>query len=127
MENEMKNPVVYVDGQNEPVKLPTRFEVCPQCEGRGTSSAYLGVFTASEWAEQDDDFKEDYIAGRYDRPCECCNGLRVIPVVDEDRCDPELLKEYQRQMDEEAHDREIERQERLMEGGWRELGWYSDY
>lgn len=111
----IKEPVVYTDeSPDEPVKLPFKFEVCDQCEGRGTSSAYLGAFTQDEWAEQDDDFKEDYIAGRYDRPCETCGGKRVVPVVDEDRCKPELLAEYRRQQKDDADCDEIQRQERMM-------------
>ena len=110
----MKEPVVYIDGENEPVKLPFRYEVCPQCDGHGTSSAYLGAFTASEWAEQDDEFKEDYIAGRYDRTCETCGGKRVVPEVDEDRCDPALLEKYHEQQRELADLRRTEDMER----GW---------
>lgn len=121
----MKDKIIYTDENDEPHELPTKFEVCHQCRGHGTSSAYLGAFTGSEWAEQDDEFKEDYIAGRYDRTCETCNGLRVMPYVDEARCDPELLKAYQEQERSLAEMRQCERMERYFEGGWREGPMYG--
>lgn len=117
--------IIYTDENDEQHELPTRFEVCPSCQGHGTSSAYLGAWTASEWAQEDDEFKEDYLAGRYDRPCETCDGLRVVPLVDEEQCDPKLLKAYQDHQRELAEMRSVERQERLMEGGWRDMGWYG--
>ena len=116
--------LLYTDDDN-PITLPERFELCPCCEGRGTSSGYLGAFTREELYD-DPDFAEDYLAGRYDRPCQECQGLRVVAVVDEDRCPPNLLEEYRKQQADEADCRDIERQERLMEGGWRELGWYGE-
>ena len=92
------------------VNLPYFFEVCPQCEGSGTSSAYLGAYTASEWAEQDDEFKEDYIAGRYDRTCQTCNGLRVVAEVDREQCPADLLKRWD---EAEAFDAECRRTQRM--------------
>lgn len=67
-----------------------------KCEGCGTDRGRSvecdgGGFTSSEWAEQDDDFKSDYLAGVYDRTCECCKGLRVIEVIDRDRADPAVV------------------------------------
>lgn len=55
-----------------------KFIVCPECEGTGSSSAYLGAFTSEEMWEQGDEFVEDYIAGRYDRNCDECKGQRVV-------------------------------------------------
>lgn len=50
--------------------------ICEVCEGEGRSSAYLGAFTMSEFEETFDDFesREDYFAGRYDKPCKACKG-----------------------------------------------------
>lgn len=76
-----------------------KFEVCPECEGHGTSSAHLGSFTASEFAEQfDEDEARDYFAGAYDRKCEYCNGDRVVKVPG---CEitGETLRERQNSMD----------------------------
>lgn len=80
------------DNDGDEVMYPTVCEVCPQCHGKGTSSAYLGAYTASEWAEQDDDFRDDYMAGRYDRTCDTCHGRNVIEVPDYASMSPELRK-----------------------------------
>lgn len=55
-----------------------KFSVCPECQGTGSSSAYLGAFTHDDLMEQGEDFIEDYIGGAYDRKCDHCNGLRVV-------------------------------------------------
>lgn len=56
-----------------------KYAVCPACEGRGTSSAYLGAFTSEDMDQMDEDWKDDYRAGRFDRPCDECQGQRVVP------------------------------------------------
>lgn len=94
--------------------LPTHFELCPHCEGRGSSSAYLGAFTRSDFEEQGPDFFEDYMNGAYDQECPCCKGLRVIEVVSVDRLTPKQREAYEAERQEEA-DYEAEcRMERLM-------------
>jgi RecJ-like exonuclease len=103
----MSNPtLVTVTIDEVEHTLPSRFEVCGLCEGRGTSCAHVecdgGGFTSSEWAEQDEEFREDYLAGRYDRPCPSCKGLRVVSVIDEDRCDAGLLAAYREEQEDEA-------------------------
>lgn len=115
----IKEPTVFIDSDSDDedsklVKLPFVYEVCDHCNGHGTSSAYLGAFTQSEWAEESDEFKEDYLAGRYDRPCETCGGQRVVPVVDEQRCDPKLLAIYRRQKADDDECDAIYRMERRM-------------
>ena len=78
----------------EEVDLPAKFQVCGDCSGMGGSSAYLGAFTRDEMDEMGEEFLEDYRAGNFDRPCETCQGQRVVAVVDEDECDPALLEEF---------------------------------
>jgi hypothetical protein len=78
----------------EDVRLPTRRIVCPRCDGKGTHDhpAFNG-FTQSDredWA--DDDFMEEYRRGSYDVLCEECEGRNVVDEVDEERCDPAVLK-----------------------------------
>lgn len=73
-------------------KFPARFAVCWDCEGHGTDRGRNiecdgGGFTASEWDEQDEDFRRDYMAGRYDLPCPTCKGLRVVKEIDTDTID----------------------------------------
>jgi rRNA maturation protein Nop10 len=59
-------------------RLPARYVVCGYCSGTGTSSAYLGAFTADEWSQESVEFREDYLAGAYDRECPECGGKRVV-------------------------------------------------
>ena len=55
-----------------------KFAVCPDCQGRGTSSAYLGAFTSEDLDYMGEEGREDLAAGRFDRPCSSCNGQRVV-------------------------------------------------
>ena len=78
---------IYGDRGEHQFRFPARWIICPDCEGCGTDRGASvecdgGGFTASEWAEQDDDFKADYLAGRYDRPCRPCKGKGRIMAVD---------------------------------------------
>lgn len=107
---------LYDDDGNE-IKLPSIKEVCPRCRGEGkhVNPAIDGNgITQSEMAELGDDFREDYLAGVYDVPCEECGGLRVIDAVDEERCDPELLKRWQDWQRDEAEYRAQVAAERRM-------------
>lgn len=114
--------ILYL-GDDE-IPLPTKWEICGHCEGEGTSSAYLGVFTRDDMDEMDDEWKEDYCAGRFDRACEHCSGGKV-KVADWDRMPPEHQDAYRAQLEEEHQTRQTERMERRMEGGWREE--WQDY
>lgn len=119
----MKPTLINDDGSES--ELPYKWEICGRCSGEGKSSAYLGAYTADRWAEQDDDFKDDYIGGKYDRPCEHCNGSGKRPVADRSRMSKEQWRAYRDQQRDIQESRSIERQERLMEGGWREEGWFD--
>ena len=120
----MANKVLYDDDGGER-ELPTKFEVCGQCEGRGKSSAYLGAFTRDDFEDEGPEFEEDYFAGRYDRACETCGGKRVVEVVDREKLSKADLKAWDAQEEERYQDAETSRMERLMEGGWKEEGWYG--
>jgi hypothetical protein len=84
---------IYGNRGTHAIDLPAKWAVCPACEGEGKSSSYLGAFTASEWRDQDDDFKQNYCAGAYDRPCETCNGRSTVQ-----RIDVERLTRWQRRL-----------------------------
>lgn len=73
---------IYTNCQQIDATFPARWHICAHCEGSAKSSSYLGAYTASEWAEQDDDFKENYMAGGYDRPCDACDGLGRVQTID---------------------------------------------
>jgi hypothetical protein len=121
----MGKPVLYDDDGGER-ELPVRYEICDQCQGSGTSSAYLGAFTRDELWDQGEEWVEDYVKGRFDRACETCGGRRVIEVVDRKKLSKADRKAWNEQCEEERSDRETSRMERLMEGGWREEGWYGN-
>lgn len=76
---------IYGDNKEHVITFPSKWAVCPHCEGNGKSSSYLGAFTASEWRDQDEDFRENYLAGAYDRPCETCKGRTTVQEIDEER------------------------------------------
>lgn len=107
------------------VELPTRFEVCDRCEGRGKhmNPAIDGHgITEDEWngPDWDDESRETYLSGGYDITCEECKGLRVVPVVDEDRCDKALFAKYQEHVMDQARDDAEDRAIRRMEMGYLE-------
>lgn len=72
--------------------LKVRWEVCPACRGRGTSTAYLGDVT--EWLREDPDAAEDYWGGLYDQACPTCDGRTTVQVVDEESTHPDSLAIY---------------------------------
>jgi hypothetical protein len=116
------------EGDEVEREMPTKYAVCSQCEGKGTSSAYLGAFSGRrlEEARADEEFWDDYRSGRLDRACETCGGTRVVPVIDRKKCTKADLKAWDKQAKEEAEYQEMCRQERLFEGGWREEGWFDE-
>jgi RecJ-like exonuclease len=118
--------ILFEDKDGVEHELPTKWKICPQCEGHGKSSLYLGAFTGEQMRE-DPEFAEEYMAGRYDRTCETCKGSGKVEEVDRRRCNAKLLRAYDKQQDSITEMRAIERQERLFEGGWREEGWFDAY
>lgn len=94
-------------------EVPGKFELCPRCEGAGKHDhpAFENGLTQSDF-EEDPDFREEYLAGRYDVPCEECHGQRVVVVPDCERLSPEekeVLNSYQEMMAEDARERAHER------------------
>ena len=77
----MKTPTLFCDDGTE-TELPFRWEICGHCRGEGKSSAYLGAYTRDEMDEQGQEFFEDYMAGRYDRACDRCDGAGKVKRVD---------------------------------------------
>jgi len=86
-------------GERVTETLPTRWHICDECDGEGKTSRAVecdgGGFTASEWAEQDDDFREDYLAGRYARACTVCRGSGKVRLVDHERLTDEQAEYLQ--------------------------------
>lgn len=97
-------PTLYTD-DDRTIALPFKFVICCDCEGHGKSSAYLGAFTADEMGGQDDEWREDYFSGRFDRMCEPCDGTGKIAVADESRMTKDQRRQYREQC---RADREID-------------------
>jgi hypothetical protein len=89
-------------GDEEPTLMPVKYEVCPTCEGRGhhVSPSIDEHGLSPQDFEEDPDFAEDYMSGRYDVTCYGCDGQRVVAEVDRERCDPEDLARYDAYMEE---------------------------
>lgn len=101
----------------ETVTIPSVFEVCHRCKGKGKHDhpAFSNGITSSEWAQDwDDDSREGYLSGRYDVPCEACDGLRVVAVPDFDRLPPDLLARVEAHLDRLARDRAEQRAEQRL-------------
>jgi predicted methyltransferase len=92
---------------HEELIVPAKRVLCTQCNGDGTSSAYLGDFTWTEMNEQGEDFVEDYFAGRLDKQCETCKGKRWELIPDEDRMTKEQVAEVKDFYDQAYYDRQV--------------------
>lgn len=119
-----KKIVLFEDDDSER-ELPSKWVICSDCRGNGASSAYLGAFTRDQMDEEGREFLEDYVAGRYDRTCDHCGGSGKVKVADYDRMSAADAAAYRAQEADRAAVDRIQRMERLMEGGWREEGWYN--
>tara|TARA_R100000781_G_scaffold96640_1_gene60623 strand:- start:573 stop:950 length:378 start_codon:yes stop_codon:yes gene_type:complete len=71
------NPIVYLWILGMVKKI-----ACFECNGNGRTTSHIepdgGGFTSNEWSEMDDDFRENYFAGNYDKKCNTCNGTGKI-------------------------------------------------
>jgi hypothetical protein len=79
------------------------WNVCPRCGGEGSyvNPAIDGHgITAEEMHDLGDDFRDDYMAGVYDVPCDVCKGRRVV--TDEELKDYEDGAEARAEMAAEA-------------------------
>lgn len=71
-----------VDGEVPTCSVTIRWEICPTCEGEGGHSRHLGVIDPEAWSEWDDDDREGYLSGRYDRSCDRCGGDGKVREID---------------------------------------------
>lgn len=82
--------IIGMDRDYEEVKIsvPSKYEVCPRCGGEGHHSnpSIDGNGFSDEIRDDDPEFYEDYMAGRYDVRCTVCNGERVVSVPDTSAC-----------------------------------------
>lgn len=67
----------YFDENDVEQVAPHKWEICPACEGAGSTCRHVGVIDG-----EDQDFVDDVRAGHYDRACEACNGRGSVIVPD---------------------------------------------
>ena len=55
---------------------PSPWVICPTCSGDGHHAKHLGSFTATEFNDyfEDEDDRDAYFNGDYDRMCQTCRG-----------------------------------------------------
>lgn len=112
-------------GESTDVTIPQRWEICCECEGEGKHAHAIdgdGI-TGSEWNEWDDDERENYLEGRYDRTCEVCRGSGKMKVTDYDslremeRKYPGICEQWENHCEAEyQYDREAEAERRYFGG-----------
>lgn len=89
-------------------ELPSKYQVCSKCEGHGTHlNPSIGehAYSAEEFQQEFDEEEAcEYFTrgGIYDVDCIRCGGKRVEEVVDEEKCDKELLKRYHAKLADDA-------------------------
>lgn len=93
--------ITYWHNDEERV-APHKWAICGQCDGHGKSSAYLGAYTRDDMDEQGPDFEDDYMSGRYDRACECCDGSGKVMVADYTRMKPEEIAAHKEDLADDA-------------------------
>jgi hypothetical protein len=99
-------------------KIPAVFGVCDRCRGTGVHDhpAFSNGISQEQF-DEDPEFKEDYMAGKYDVRCSECKGQRVVPVVNPDTLsapDKELYELYLQMQRDEAQSRaEVEAERRM--------------
>ncbi len=104
------------DGIFEEVQIPTKFEVCSRCRGKGThvNPAVDGNGIGQEEFDEDPDFQEAYFSGVYDVTCQKCEGERVEKVPDFDRMTPEMKEAWK---EDESSRREFAHWQRSIDNG----------
>lgn len=88
--------------------LPTKFELCPRCKGKGShvNPAVDGSgLTQEDFDEGGPEFRDDYMAGVYDVACHECRGKRVVAVPDWERLTEAERILWKKHVQEEADDR----------------------
>ena len=92
----------YTETEDEIVhELPSKYEVCPRCHGKGShvNPNVDGHGLTWEDFDQDPDFKEAYFSGVYDVACYECKGKRVIEVPDESLFNDEDRAAYEQHLE----------------------------
>lgn len=116
------------DGDEVVIEVPSKMEVCDDCEGHGTvlnESMRNYAYTSEDEEFHDPEFREEYFkrGGIYDVQCPTCKGKNVVEVPDEEainrneklKADFEKYSEWKDDRDQaDAEYEAICRSERLM-------------
>ena len=100
--NHVIAPILFLENGDKLI-LPTHWEVCPVCDGRGTHvnpSIDSGGISGETFAN-DPDFADSYFSGVYNVPCHHCGGRTTSQEVDWDAMSEEHQDAYQAQLDED--------------------------
>lgn len=87
--------------------------ICSLCRGSGGHSNRFGAYSADEWNEHDDDFRENYLSGAYDAHCEDCDGTGKVLMLDEDELSDEAREYLNDYLQDEYDTHAMERAERM--------------
>jgi hypothetical protein len=99
------------EGEETEHELPSKMEVCYDCEGHGmvlNESMRYHAYTCDDEEMHDPEFREEYFrrGGIYDVQCPTCKGRNVIKVIDREMVEKnEALKPILAQWDEQEEDR----------------------
>ena len=103
-------------------RVATQMEVCPTCQGTGTT--WLGrprwdavSFTQSDVEQMDPEEWEGWVNGDYNSTCPECNGQNVVMVLNRELTPPEYVNSWDEWEADEITDRQIRQAE---------MGWYGD-
>lgn len=106
------------DGVETTYVIPSKFEVCHGCAGKGThvNPSIDGHGISREEFDEDPDFEEAYFNGVYDVQCYTCHGRRVVLEVDwsSPTFDPKVKELYEEHLQDEAEYRSACAAERRM-------------
>lgn len=83
------------DGRDISASLPTKWVVCPRCQGGGTEDVWEGGMTSDEMYEHGPEFLEDYLGGMYSKTCEECGGRTTITDLDYGRASAAQVAVYE--------------------------------
>ena len=121
--------VTYFDAAGDEIEtaFPSKFEVCPRCEGHGTHlnpSIGQHAYSREEFEEafSDEEDREQYFkrGGIYDVTCEECGGKRVVEVPNPETMNPEQkahFEAWEKSEEESARMDAEDRRTRWMEDG----------
>ena len=106
----------FNDPRNQPAPdlsgYPTRWAICDVCQGDGkTVNASIDAGGLSADQQDDPDFMDDYMGGRYDTACNCCGGTGKVKEINFEAMTAADVAEY----DAEQEDLSASRAENLAE------------